>query len=346
MTTKQRRSGASAKHMATFNDFAETVKRTTGTVCAAAVFAVSSAGAFADQTIAAPAPKADLPEIAAAYVQFRKDVAEIKAMGMDSADETREAHKRLAAHDPDTLAQGWVAYVALVAADSPDFSKGLQKSLRRTKRDKMIAKLSTDLNYAATLPGANKAVEAVLQTAASDAAYLTSLGKEFEEAAYALQKTQWGVKPVADRGSRFETAKSFAASRPKAEAPNMGELKGKGARGVVAPSLASAGVPWSASWAAAEAEGDVQLSGPRAEPMMQQVLTLAARYSLDAAKPGDQALAVLVQNKKGARCVKWAKLHLDQCLAATRAPYEEAYCFGRHGLSDVSECVGWVASES
>jgi hypothetical protein len=39
-----------------------------------------------------------------------------------------------------------------------------------------------------------------------------------------------------------------------------------------------------------------------------------------------------------------ARLTLRQCIAATRAPYEEAFCIGEHALNDVSACLGWVAS--
>jgi hypothetical protein len=38
-----------------------------------------------------------------------------------------------------------------------------------------------------------------------------------------------------------------------------------------------------------------------------------------------------------------AKLTLDQCIAATRAPYEEAFCLGEHALIDIATCTGWVA---
>jgi hypothetical protein len=38
-------------------------------------------------------------------------------------------------------------------------------------------------------------------------------------------------------------------------------------------------------------------------------------------------------------------LTLRQCIAATRAPYEEAFCLGEHALIDTAHCVGWVADD-
>ena len=80
--------------------------------------------------------------------------------------------------------------------------------------------------------------------------------------------------------------------------------------------------------------------------MMDKIMTLALRYSLNAEDPDNSVTKSLVKNSKGKRCINWAKLHLDQCLAATRAPYEEVYCFGRHGINDVAECVGSVATDA
>ncbi|MEZ5929016.1 MAG: hypothetical protein R3C55_11145 [Parvularculaceae bacterium] len=39
-----------------------------------------------------------------------------------------------------------------------------------------------------------------------------------------------------------------------------------------------------------------------------------------------------------------ATLTLRQCIAATRTPYEEAFCLGEHALIDTASCVGWVVA--
>jgi hypothetical protein len=36
-------------------------------------------------------------------------------------------------------------------------------------------------------------------------------------------------------------------------------------------------------------------------------------------------------------------MNLDQCIAATRTPFEEAFCLGQHALNEMSSCVGWPA---
>ena len=57
-----------------------------------------------------------------------------------------------------------------------------------------------------------------------------------------------------------------------------------------------------------------------------------------------QRVDAYAKAKKSDRCFVNAKLNLDQCIAATRTPYEEAFCLGEHALNDVSRCVGWVAN--
>jgi len=310
-----------------------------------AVFAGFAATAVSADTLAQP--KDDSLERAAAhYVRFREDVAAIEAMPFDNAGVTREAHRRFSAHEPDKLTAGWVAYAALVAADTPEFAEALKKEVKKKKRrgglggkDGFMSNLAQDPSYARKLKGADKAVEAVLAMTMQDGARITSLGEAFKAQAYAMQKTAWGKKRIASSQERLNEAARYSRSRGAANAPRFDRAVDGG---VVAPSLASAHGEWSADWGQSNARG--RLTESNAQVIVDRVLNLAARYSVG--KLNGKVVDVYAKNNKSQRCLEMAKLTLDQCIAATRTPYEEAFCLGEHALNDVSTCTGWVAGAS
>ncbi len=314
----------------------------------AAAFAALAAGfvatAVSADTLAQPKDNT-LERQAADYVRFREDVAAIEAMPFTDEEVTREAHRRLAAHDSEGLSGGWVAYAALVAADSPAFAAALQEEIKKKPSRRkgviggvngLMANIAADPHFLRNLPGAEEAIASVLAMTVQDGARITALGEAFKMQAYALQKTSWGKKRISPPQSRLDEARSFGLARaepatPVFERANLG--------GVMAPSLAKARAEWAADWGAESIEGRV--SEKNAEVIIDRILNLAARYSTNSLNP--RLVEVYAQNAKAERCLSLAKLTLDQCIAATRTPYEEAFCLGEHGLKDVATCNGWVA---
>ncbi|MEM9617500.1 MAG: hypothetical protein AAF936_06030 [Pseudomonadota bacterium] len=309
--------------------------------CIALLAGFATTGVSAD-TLAQP-KDSSLERTAAHYVRFREDVVVIEAMAFDNAGITREAHRRLSAHEPDTLTAGWVAYAALVAADTPEFAEALKKEVKKKKRrgelggkDGFLSNLAQDPSYARKMKGADKAVEAVLAMTMQDGARITSLGEAFKTQAYAMQKTKWGKQRIASSQERLKEAAKFRRNRGGASRPTFAHaIDG----GVVAPSLASAEGHWSADWGQSSNPG--RLTESNAQVIVDRVLNLAARYSTGSLNA--KVVEVYAKNNKSQRCLEMAKLTLDQCIAATRTPYEEAFCLGEHALNDVSTCTGWVA---
>lgn len=310
----------------------------------AAAFAGLAATAVSADTLAQPKDNT-LERQAANYIRFREDVAAIEAMPFTQAEVTREAHRRLAAHDSAQLASGWVAYAALVAADQPDFAKALQEEINKkpNKRkgelggvDGLMSRAAQDPAYLRSLPGADKAIAAVLAMTVQDGARITELGEAFKAQAYAMQKTSWGKQKIPPSQSRLDEAASYGRSRGAPVAPQFAYASHNG---VLAPALASAREEWAADWG--EGAGQGKMTEKNAEVIVERILVLATRYSTDTLNP--KLVEVYAQNTKSERCLSMAKLTLDQCIAATRAPYEEAFCLGEHALKDIATCTGWVA---
>lgn len=310
---------------------------------AAAIVGVALTTGVSAESLAQPRETA-LERRAADYVRFREDVAVIEATPFDSAETTREAHRRLSAHNSIGLSGGWVAYAALVAADSPAFAEALREEVDSGKKDKnglkgadaFLAKLSQDPSYPRTLDGADEAIKSVLMMTAQDATRFATLGEAFKQQAYAMQRTAWGKGRIATSSERLTDADSFARSRPAASTP---PLQSSTTKGVTAPSLASADSAWSPAWGAQGAPGGN--SEQNAQVILDRVLNLAARYAVGGVN--EKMIAVYAKNDRADQCLSMATLTLRQCIAATRAPYEEAFCLGEHALNDVASCVGWVA---
>ena len=306
---------------------------------AAVIAGVFSTGVLAD-TLAQPQTSA-LEKRAAEYVRYRQDVVAIETAPLENASATRDAHKRLAAHDPEALSSGWVAYAALVAADTPEFAAALRKAIggsSQSKRARFFTKLSKDPSYPRKLKGAKEATERVLAMTTKDASRFYALGESFKSEAYAMQKTSWGKKRIAASSKRISEASKFAANRGDASAPS---LKVSTNKGVTAPMLASMKEDtWAFDWGAESEPG--RMTEQNAQVIMDRVLNLAARYAVGSMN--EKLVEVYAQNNKSKQCLSMAKLTLTQCIAATRSPYEEAFCLGEHGLNDIGGCLGWVAS--
>lgn len=309
---------------------------------AASILAFAATSGVSAESLAQPRDAA-LERAAADYVRFREDIAAIEATPFNSAETTRDAHRRLSAHKAENLSAGWVAYAALVAADTPEFRDALKKEMASKKKvnglagaDAFFARLAEDPTYPRKLKGADEAMSRVLAMTTQDAARFSALGESFKEQAYAMQKTSWGKAKIPPSSTRLSEAESFARSRSSAVAPALASVTDKG---VTAPSLSSANAAWKPEWG--KDVGPGRMTEPNAQVIMNRVLNLAARYAVSGVN--EKTVSVYARNDKSNSCLSFAALTFKQCIAATRTPYEEAFCIGEHGLNDVSSCIGWVA---
>ena len=307
-----------------------------GTILGAAAALTTFTGASA-QNLSQPTIT-PLEQRASSYIEFRNDIQMIDATPVDSAYATRDAHNRLASHDATMLSSGWVAYAALVAADTPSFAQSLSEKMASKKaKAQFINELRTNPRSVRNLAGAQAAVDAVMMMAAQDATKINSLGDSFIAKAYAIQNKGWAKKKIGNDGtSRVYEAQDYSNSRARMATPLLpASING----GVKTPGLAGTESFWQPSWARTSAS---PYASPRSGPIMDRVLVLAARYSIG--DLSDPIVNGYAKNDKSRRCLATSKLNFDQCIAATRSAYEEAFCIGKHGLNEVSGCIGWVAS--
>jgi hypothetical protein len=280
-----------------------------------------------------------LEERASNYIEFRNDIQMLEVTPIDSNFVTRDAHNRLASHDPTLLSSGWVAYAALVAADNPEFVASIKARVaNEKKRNAFLSELRTNPRSVRNLDGAQAAIDSVMMMTAKDAMKIKGVGDSYISNAYALQNKGWAKKKISDGTSRVYEAQDYSNSRARMATPL---LPASVTSGVRSPGLRATDQSWQEGWSTTSAAPS---ASPRATPIMDRVLVLAARYAV-----GDLTGPIVngyAKSDSTRRCLNTAKLNLDQCIAATRTSYEEAFCLGEHGLKDVSGCVGWVAGVS
>ena len=307
-----------------------------GTGCASAE--PVNGGASGKATGPDPAAQALLEDRASAYVHLRADIADIEAISMSSANKMRDAHNRLGSYDPKELGGSWVAYAALVAADTPAFSNAIEEATKKKKaRAAFLQRLRDDPASVRELEGADAAIDAIRAVAARDATRINALGDRFIADAYRMQNTGWAKAKIAKDGStRLRASIDYAAKRTWA--PVTVATKQTTKAGNVKPNLGG-DAQWSPEWSSTSTPPS---EAERTGALMTRALVLAARYAVGDMQPGH--VDTYAKAKKSDKCFVNAKLNLDQCIAATRTPYEEAFCLGEHALNDVSRCVGWVAN--
>ncbi len=297
--------------------------------------AVAAFGAASAQTLVQP-EITPLEARAAKYIEFRNDAQIVDATPIDNANVSRDAHNRLASHTPEDLSSGWIAYAALVAADTPAFVESIQARVAQD-REGFLAELRSNPTSIRNLPGAEAAVDAIRMMSAKDATYIEGIGQRYISEAYAMQNKGWAKRALSSDGpTRLYEAENYSYSRARMATP---VLPATMAGGVRTPGLQQFDRMWGPAWSSSVA---TPIRNAQARPIMTRALVLAARYSV-----GDLTDSIVngyAKSENTRRCYYSAKLNLDQCISATRTSTEEVFCIGKHGLGEVSSCVGWVAN--
>lgn len=264
---------------------------------------VQVASADPSAGIASMSAKPQLQQLAGVYANFGSAIAAVGESRLNTPADVRRALASLRFSQPDALAEGWYATHALIAAGEASFAQGIRDEVRMRGKTAVLEALESDDNYILQVRGARNATEAVTAALRSENARLAALSARFKETSYAFQKQRWGMTDPLPSAGETKTADAGASLTERAGA------------------LLAALAP-------------VKPAQAYTPSVMNRVLTLAAYQVIDGSM---EAGATASRNPTG-RCLNWARLNLDQCLAAARFPSEEAYCAGKHGVEEVRGC--------
>ncbi|MBB4658542.1 hypothetical protein [Parvularcula dongshanensis] len=309
-----------------------------GAIGLAAIVGFASAGEAVVPTASAQEASSLLERTASDYVFLRTDIDYIGSSPVKDAKGMREAHNRLASFDPEALARGWVAYAALVAADTPSFAEAIeQRTNKPKKREAFLKELRDNPAVVRNMEGSEEAIAAIRAVAARDATKINALGDKFIDDAYQMQAFGWAKQKIPANGSQ-RVASALAYAKTRAHPSMAVSTRAQTKAGTFRPNLAG-DATWTPMWSV---DTTPPSEADRTGVLMTKALVLAARYATNDLTA--EHLDLYADNKTSDKCLVNAKLNLDQCIAATRTPYEEAFCLGEHALNDVSYCVGWVAN--
>lgn len=294
-----------------------------------------------------PAESEDNPlaETASTYALYHSEVNTAGQRELRSGLDLDETMDALAAYyADDRLVDAQIAYAALVAAQNPEFIDSVRAISDYYGSDVAMQALMEDPLYVTGFMGADAAMQSVTSAVGEDVGRMDEVGMRYRQAAYNLQTEAWAQRRARDRQERLaaiETASSRLTTNFR-----LAEEIGPASRAPTAERLGSAASLFEGE-VASDTTGPITLSeleltvGERQlepdERRVGQILVVAALQSIE---DGDMAyLDQLLSNPAVERCIMWAKLDLQQCVAAGHFKYEDAFCIAEHALDDVADCL-------
>lgn len=273
-----------------------------------------------------------------AYALYQTDISTMLDADIPDAAALDAALDRTARHDPERLSQGWLAYGALTAAQSPAWVNGVRSRVRVAGRPAVLRQLRRDMSYARRRPpGADEATQIVLRAFAADNARMRSLAIRFEGLGNAGDTSAW---------SRRSTARETTMRAPSARALSP-ELLAR-----LRPTPLTA-----APLSEASAFGGVRFwdaLGNRASPTpptlpwrvvaarsasLDRMFTLAALLVVGATESEPARVSAALTDQSIQQCLAMQQLQLRQCASVTSSPNEDAFCIAQHGFAAPSACM-------
>ena len=245
-----------------------------------------------------------MSQLAGVYFKFDKAMDVAETSKLNSPKEVRRVLKTLRISEPETLADGWYSVRAMAAANTNTFAEGVRNELRIHGESKMLALLE-DSDYVMRLPGAGAAISAVMASGKAEDERLAKLRKRFIDTAFKFQKQKWGMTTP-------------LVSEPATEIADASTPSEKLRQIFATLSPVSEAQAYSIS-------------------VMTKILARGARETMSL-----PIVPISGRKDETTSCLNWARLNLDQCVAAAHFPSEEAWCVGTHAVEEVRAC--WSAA--
>ncbi len=289
------------------------------------------------------------------YARYRQIVHNAAITQPGSPQDLERVMMDLASFDGPRLSRAFHAHAVLWAMQSPTFAQGILRWGRMYDRKSIIANLHANPLYVEQMPDYEVARDHVLRVIKEDGEATFKAGQIYKNLAYSLQKQKWAMKVRGSKSIRM------AALRNAPHAPrgvsvslldrlnNTYTLRPPTTPIAKLHSLQMASLPASAAGhpiktdartlAKAVAPVLAPVVAPARAGELQDIMAMAAIYILDPGASFPRPLPSRNAPDYMAECVDWARLHLNQCVAATRYSYEDSFCIARHQLKDSGRCI-------
>jgi len=251
-------------------------------------------------------------KLAAHYQKFSRALASAVSSRMKTPREIKKLLVGLRYREADQLSMGWMAHRALVAAQDPGFETGVRQEVNKIGAKAFLNRLRSDSSYALNVRGAKKAQTNVIEAISADNIVMAALAERFMSVSRTFQQNKWGALSPTDLPQINDTTVDVAA---------LENAQFHAFFDTLAQDLSPI--------------GSAQAS--YTHPLVKSILALGAQHVVKGMADETKLTAVLPP-AESTRCLRWARLNLNQCLAAAHFPSEVAWCTSRHALNDVRVC--------
>lgn len=277
-----------------------------------------------------------------AYALYQTDITAMLDADIPDSATMDAALDRAARHDPERLTQGWLAYGALTAAQSPAWVNGVRSRVRAAGRAAVLRQLRRDLTYARRRPpGADEATQLVLRALAADNARMRSLAVRFEGLGNAGDTSTWTRRSAAREAAlRAPDTRTLAAELltrlrpgPIGAAPLADNSAFGGVRFWDALGNRASPTPPTLAW---------RVTPARTESL-DRMFTLAALFVVEATESETTRMNAALRDEPVRQCLAMQQLQLRQCASVTNTPNEDSFCIAEHGFDAPSACMAIAA---
>lgn len=278
-----------------------------------------------------------------AYALFQTDITAMLDADVPDSTAMDAALDRAARHDPERLTQGWLAYGALTAAQSPRWVNGVRSRVRAAGRGAALRQLRRDISYARRRPpGADEATQIVLRAMAADNARMNAIAIRFEGLGNAGDTSTWArrsdAREVALRAPGTRTLPPAMLARLHPAPLTAAPLTDPGAFGSPRfwDALGNRGSPTPPTlpWRVIAARS----------ASLDRMFTLAALMVVGATESETTRVTAALTDEPVRQCLAMQQLQLRQCASVTSTPNEDAFCIARHGFAGPSACMNLAAA--
>lgn len=292
----------------------------------------------ADSSQEAAPVEGPLLDTATTYAAYHGDVSEAGVREINSGMALDATMDALAGYyNDDRLVDAQIAYAALVASQHPEFIDSVRAVADYYGVEVATRGLLDNPAYVTGFDGADQASDAVVASVGEDVGQMNAVGNRYRQAAYNLQNEGWANTRARDRDDRIASLED-ASSEASIEIDLSTHITSTGTRS--ASSLFDREVAVDNTGAVSLDDLNLTVGEQQMEPDERRVGQMLAVAALQSIESGDMSVMdQMLSNRTVERCIAWARLDLQQCVAAGHFKYEDAFCIAEHALDDVAECL-------
>ncbi len=258
----------------------------------------------------------DLVAAASAFETFTRTTSAIDA-GFANPRAVMGAVRTAAAHDPQQLEAGMIAYGAMAALQDPAFVAGVRRiTADPGAREAMVRQLVASPEAAIELPGAERAATRARSALLRQVEPLLANGARVKQAAYDVQHHGWSKVMVEDARERLALVKRMANEAFTPSPDDANHL-----------------------FQAVSAPSEPRAAATPSPVVLRSVALAAIALAGQADEAGSEAVRPLLTEARSASCVRMAKLNLFQCMAVAGPHYEDIFCVSQHAMLEPGQCV-------